>query len=65
MRHGPAIFAAMWTLALIAFGGFFAIIGLAVTVLGGPDTFAMWLPFGLLVMAVGVVALAVIWRKAR
>ena len=53
----------MWLLAVIAFGGFFTVIGLASVVLGGPERFASWLAFGLVVMAVGLIALGLLWRR--
>jgi hypothetical protein len=65
VKHGASFLAAMWMLAVIGLGAFFTVIGLATIVLGGPDRFASWLAFGLFVMAVGLVALGVWWRRAR
>ena len=63
MRHGARFLAVMWLLAVIAFGGFFTVIGLATIVLGGPERFASWLAFGIVVMAVGVIALGLLWWR--
>ena len=64
MRHTARFIAVMWLLAVIAFGGFFTVIGLASVVLGGPDRFTSWLAFGLLVMAVGLIGFGLLWRRA-
>ena len=64
MRHTARFIAVMWLLAVIAFGGFFTVIGLASVALGGPERFASWLAFGLIVMAVGLIALGLLWRRA-
>jgi hypothetical protein len=63
MRHGARLLAVMWLLAVIAFGGFFTVIGVASVALGGPERFASWLAFGLVVMAVGLIALGLLWRR--
>lgn len=64
MRGGARLLAILWSLAVVGFGAFFAIIGLATVALGGPDRFATWLPFGLILMAIGLVLLVVVWRRA-
>jgi hypothetical protein len=64
MRHGVTFIMAMLTVGVIGLGAFFTIIGLATVVLGGPEMFASWLVFGLLVMAFGLIALGLVWRRA-
>ena len=64
MRGGARLLAILWSLAVVGFGAFFAIIGLATVALGGPDRFATWLPFGLVLVAIGLVLLLVVWRRA-
>ena len=47
MRHGARFLAVMWLVALVAFGGFFTVIGLATVVFDGPERFTSWLAIGL------------------
>ena len=63
MRHGARFLAVMWLVAVVAFGGFFTVIGLATVVFGGPERFASWLAFGLVVMSVGLIGFGVLWRR--
>lgn len=63
MRHGARFIAVMWLLAVVAFGGFFTVIGVASVALGGPDRFSSWLAFGLVVMAVGLIGIGLLWRR--
>jgi hypothetical protein len=63
MRHGATFFAVSLSLAVVGLGAFFTVIGLATVTLGGPDRFASWLAFGLVVMAIGLVALGVVWTR--
>ncbi len=63
MRHGARFLAVMWLVALVAFGGFFTVIGLATVVFDGPERFTSWLAIGLVVMAVGLIGFGVLWRR--
>ena len=65
MRHGATFLAVSLSLAVVGLGAFFTVIGLATVALGGPDRFASWLSFGLIVMAIGLIALGVVWTRRR
>ena len=55
----------MWSIAVVALGVFFAVIGGATLWLGNTDRFAAWLYFGLALIVIGLVLLLVVWRRAR
>jgi hypothetical protein len=63
MRFGARLLAITWSLAVVGFGAFFAIIGFGAVALGGPDRFASWLAFGLVLVAIGLIMLGVVWRR--